>query len=223
MHDIRLFLQALRRHLGQTVSGALATIIGLVWQVVSWAYPSLTWPKFRPWMLWAPGIALCGWAAFLAWRDEHYARLNAESQKGNRPSLAPRSYKKRLHKGCGLTVTNSEYDAYDVRIPDAPIGDSGYALRFDGIYSQLLHKEKAFFNTWIVNQNSGVSSRDGGYLFALMFELDIEVIYFGIISKDTTPKPNWYRDNCSIKRAAKEHQTGLVLKHIDQDVIPEPL
>ena len=169
----------------------------------------------------AVSVPLFWVGAFVAWKKQYDGRLQAEKKGANRPSLSPRSYKKREHQGFGLTITNSEYDAYDVYIPAAPIGDTGYVLQFEGIFAQVLHKEKAFFETWVVKK--GLPGRDGSHLFALMFELDIEAIYFGIISKDTAPIPNWHKDNCAITRDAKKHRTGLVLKHINQEVIPEPL
>jgi hypothetical protein len=134
--------------------------------------------------------------------------------------LLQEGYKKREDGRWGLTVTNSEYSAYDVHIPDAPIGESGYILQFDGILSELLHNEQAFFETWLENRN-GLSGCAGSELFTVMVEAGVEFVNFGIISKDTAPTPNWYRDNCAIK-CDRKRRTGLVLRHINQEVIPEP-
>jgi hypothetical protein len=169
----------------------------------------------------AASVPLFWVGAFIAWKKQYEGRLQADKKGANRPSIAPRSYKKREHQDFGLTVTNSEYTGYNVRIPDAPIGESGYILQFNGIFSELLHKEQAFFETWLENRN-GLPGRGGGDLFNIMQEMGVRFVYFGIISKDTSPTPNWYRDNCSIECNTNKNRTGLVLNHINQDVIPEP-
>jgi hypothetical protein len=170
----------------------------------------------------AVSVPLFWIGAFIAWNKQYERRLQAERKSANRPSISPRSYKKRERKGFGLTVTNSEYTGYDVHIPNAPVGESGYTLQFDGIFSELLHNEQGFFETSLENRNS-LPGRGGGDLFTVMQEADVRFVYFGIISKDTSPAPNWYRDNCSIECNNNKHRTGLILKHINQDVIPEPL
>lgn len=164
----------------------------------------------------AISVPLCWIGAFLAWK-----KLDDKLTKGNRPSIAPRSYKKREDGRFGLTVTNSEYAGFNVHIPNAPIGESGYVLQFDGIFSELLPGEHALFETWLENRN-GLPGRGGGDLYTIMQEMSLRFVYFGIISKDTSPTPNWYRDNCSFECNNQKHRTGLVLKHIDQNRIPEP-
>ncbi len=169
----------------------------------------------------AVSVPLFWVGAYFAWNKQYERRLQAERKSANRPSIAPRNYKRREDHRVGLTVTNSEYAGYDVHIPPVPIGESGYILLFDGIFSELLHNEQGFFETSLENRN-GLPGRDGGDLFSTMQQVGVRFVYFGIISKDTSPTPNWYRDNCSIECNNNKHRTGLVLKHINQDVMPEP-
>jgi hypothetical protein len=169
----------------------------------------------------AVSVPLFWVGAFIAWNKQYEGRLQAEKKRANRPFIAPRSYKRHEDHRFGLTVTNSEYAGFHVHIPDAPVGESGYVLQFDGIFSELLPGEHAFFETSLENRN-GLPGCDGSQLFTVMVKADVKAVNFGIISKDTAPIPNWYRDNCAIRCDNRKHRTGLVLRHINQEVIPEP-
>ena len=173
----------------------------------------------------AGSVPLFWIGAFIAWKKQYESRLQAETNRANRPFINPRNYKKQADQRFGLTVTNWEYAGYNVHIPSAPIGESGYTLHFDGIFSELLHEEQAFFETWLENRN-GLPGHDGSQLFTVMVESGVKVVNFGIISKDTAPIPNWYKDICAIKCDNNKHRTGLILRHIlrhiKQERIPTP-
>lgn len=145
------------------------------------------------------------------------ARPNAPSE----PSFSPRSYKKQDDNRCGLTITNSGYAAYDVQIPDAPVGDSDYILHFEGVFSQVLHREEAFFSTWLDSTN-GRPGCEGGGLFEIMRQNNVTEIRFGVISKDAGAIPKWYVDECTITRNVQKRRDGIVLSRTGQRVISKP-
>ena len=218
MNQFRHFRQwvgAVLTHWYGWAGGTLISIVLLVGQEV-WG-----WQPSKLQFVVILGLGL-SWSTFAAWRDEHTIRLKAEASQGNRPFIGPRNYKRREDQRVGLTVSNSEYAAYDVHIPDAPIGDSGYLLQFEGMFAQVLHNEEAFFETWLETR-AGLPGEDGSQLFEVMRKANIESVNFGILSKDTNPTPNWYRDNCVIRRDNQRHRSGLVLRHVNQEVIPAPI
>ena len=160
--------------------------------------------------------------AFIAWKKQHDGRIKAEKRSSpGRPSIAPSSYKQK-DQSFGMTIVNSGYAAYDVHIPDVPVGDSGYVLQFAGIFSVMPHRDQAFFETWLEN-HLGLPGCDGGQLFEVMQQASVQAIEFGILSKDTESPPNCYRDKCSITCDNNAHRTGLVLRHIEQEIIPAPM
>src|SRR5438132_1171740 len=108
---------AVFKHWYGWVGGTLISIVLLLGQELR------NWQPSRWQFVVILGLGLF-WSMFAAWRDEHDVALKANH--ANRPSIGPRSYKRQADHRFGLTITNSEYDAHDVRIPDAPIGDSGY-------------------------------------------------------------------------------------------------
>ncbi len=147
-----------------------------------------TWNGISPWWSVIPISLLVSWrllkanymqfVSVKAERDTTVTKLISENNQlktqisGNRPFIAPRSYQRGGDARYGLTVTNSEYAGYDVHIPGVPIGNSGYTLHFDGIFSQLLHNEEAFFPTWL----HGASGISGDGLFEVMRQSNVGLI-----------------------------------------------
>jgi hypothetical protein len=133
--------------------------------------------NWQPSRLQVGGIFLAGllWSMFSAWSAEHRARLTSQTIRGNRPFVAERSFKK--EPTFGLTVTNLEYAACEVRISPVPIGDSGYVLHFDGVFAQLRHGEEAFFPMSLHSLRGDVG-RDGRELFEVMRESNVVVVNF---------------------------------------------
>jgi hypothetical protein len=188
----------------------------------------LTAKDRTPYLLWGLlALTIAGFQAFLTlMRDkrrleEEIHRLEAEAKRGNRPCLGPSDYTHGPRFQFGLFVNNQEYAAYDVHIPDAPIADSGYVLHFQGVSTQIPHKGQAFFPTWI-ESTRGASGYDGKELDEVMRQNNIRSIQFAIISKDSSPKPNWYRDNCIVIRDVNTYPSGLGFHRVDQEVIEAP-
>jgi len=204
-------------------TGAVLATLFVVWDGFWLIGPAIGLTKAdRPWyLLWGLiAIWIAGFQSFFVLiRDNK--RLQAESKRGNRPCLAPRDYTHGSHFQFGLLVNNSEYAAYDVHIPDAPMGASGYILHFQGTFTQVLNKEEVFFAVWI-ESTTGDSSYEGKELHEIMRLANIRSVKFGIISKDSSAKPIWYRDNCIIIRDVNKYRTGLGFSRLDQEVIEPP-
>jgi hypothetical protein len=77
--DLRLFFRAIKKHTVEAVTGVGFSLVSVLWGIAQWARPTLAVPLFRPWMLALAGIALLTRAVYFAWRDEHEARVQAES------------------------------------------------------------------------------------------------------------------------------------------------
>src|SRR5438132_13018412 len=164
-------------------TGAVACLCSIVWEGFWLIGPPIGIGSNdrKPYLLW--GLVALSIAAFQAFYTlvRENRRLKERLNRGNRPCLAPDKYKKQSNGRFGLVVSNSEYDAYDVHIPDANVGDSGYKLQFTGIYSHVSHNENTFFEAWLDSRDRcGLS---GSELFSVMCEANIGVVYFGIISK----------------------------------------
>jgi hypothetical protein len=68
--DLWDFILAVFQQLLVALTGTLLSVIGLVWELVAWAR-KLETPKFKPRLLWAPGLFLLFVASFMAWRLQH--------------------------------------------------------------------------------------------------------------------------------------------------------
>ena len=120
--------------------GAVITICAILWEGFWLIGPPLGIVKTeRPFYLFW-GLVALSIAAFQSFYTLMRENKQLKTQiGGNRPSIAPRNYRKQEEdQRFGLTVTNSEYDAYDVHIRDAPVGDSGYVLRFTRVQIAFL-------------------------------------------------------------------------------------
>ncbi len=71
MRDWRLFFAAVKGHTVEMVGGSLFGVAAVLWGTAQWIWPTLVWPAFKPWMLFAIGTAIYGRGAFCAWRDEY--------------------------------------------------------------------------------------------------------------------------------------------------------
>ena len=212
----------LRTILRSPWTGAVGAVLGLAWDAFWLVGPplGLNEQDRKSYLLWGLiALSVSAFQAFYTLIRENRQLKERLHQRANRPFIAPRKYETHKTGRFGLTVTNSEYDAFDVHIPEAAVGD--YVLQFNGVLAQVLHKEEAFFETWLVSR-AGLPNRSGSALFQVMTEGNIDTVHFAIISKDTSPTPNWYRDNCAIKRDVQLHRTGLLLSHVNQEMIRAP-
>ena len=204
-------------------TGAVIALCFVVWNGFWLVGPAIGLTRAdRPWYLfWGlTALVVAGFQSFFILIREN-KRLQAEAKRGNRPCLAPRDYTHGPNLQFGMLVNNSEYAAYDVHIPDAPIGDSGYILHFEGTFTQVINKEEVFFATWIESTTGG-SSYEGKDLHEVMRQANVHSVCFGVIYKDSSAKPIWYTDNCMVIRDVSRYRTGLGFSRIDQEVIDPP-
>jgi hypothetical protein len=204
-------------------TGAVTSLCSIVWEGFWLIGPPIGIGRNdrKPYLLWGlAALSIAGFQAFYTLLREN-RRLKEKLIKGNLPCLAPDNYKKQSDGRFGLVVHNSEYDAYDVHIPDTDVGESGYKLQFNGIYSHMRTRDERFFEVWLDSADHG--GVDGSALFRVMSENNIRAVYFGIVSKDSSPVPNWYRDNCAIFYDQIRRRDGLRLTRIGQEAIPAPI
>jgi len=85
---LRQFFVAVTRQTVTVVTGTLFTVAGWFWEGIVALIPTLKDASLPGWVLWIPGHVLIFYGAFLAWKDEHDAKLAVEN------SIKPRV---RLH------------------------------------------------------------------------------------------------------------------------------
>lgn len=71
MREFGVYLRAVVHNWIQFWSGALATVVGLGWQLAQTRDPALSLGVVKPWMLLVAGALVLFHAGFRAWRDEH--------------------------------------------------------------------------------------------------------------------------------------------------------
>jgi len=151
-------------------------------------------------------------------RDDAFARLELKTGlPPYRPVVTPHGYGQQEYRSYGLFIANDGYAAYDVSIPDVPIGSTMSRLTFSQKLTRLIDKDgKQFFEATIEHLDR--PARDGGHLLREMVKARVHTLSVGIIYKDTDFR--WYRSNCLIKRDAGE--VGLSVSFVGQEMITSP-
>jgi hypothetical protein len=158
--------------------------------------PGVERPKVIEAILWLPwyGWSLIGLVILIALIGEHAFKLisNAEvaleaqlARTEATPEVRPVGYGKAedgINSGIFL---RSGYDAYQVRIPRAPIGNSGLVIDVPDRLANLGERDhRKFLSVWLEDETKSRSGCDGGQLYSFMSFNGIPNVPFKILFED---------------------------------------
>jgi hypothetical protein len=159
------------------------------------------------WLLAGIALSLLGWK----WPQIKH-RFGGKAPKTTMPEFRPRVLPVEYAKAekdsrCGLYIRNPGYDALDVEIATAHIGESKYNLIFHERLAQFGERSgNAFFEASIEPiQGEKLPLRGGCDLHEIMRNSDTEAVNFGIVYKDTDFRS--YRTNVRLSGQI-EHATA---------------